>query len=569
MNDERFLTEDGILLRYVGADERVVVPDGITAIGDRTFLGCETITHLVLPNSVKTIGERAFIGCSWLTEIVLPESVEYIGYAAFRGCDSLESIELPDRLRIIPTACFYQCLSLKSVKLPSSLQVISARAFSGCCDIVSLDFPNGLTEIEESAFEHCTRLQAAVLPDGLLYIGRHAFSGCHRLAEVDVPVSVKSIGSFAFYQTAFLENADSELVTVGDGILISCISENENITVPEGVKIIGERAFAYNEHVRRVILSDGAAEICNNAFERCKALENISLPESLRTIGDRAFEDCASLAGITLPDNITHIGSGVFGYTPVGSVFETLILNDKYLIAYLDDEKRPQIPDTVEVIAGGAFMNNTDIEEVALNNSVRFVCKEAFRWCRGLKKVHIGANVRYLGEYAFSGCEALHAYIECAQRAVGENTFEAGQLLTFTQGENSFTVMLQNDLSAESCEHALFAFAAEPCEQRFIQMRVPEYCLPASICYAVYGGVYEDYLRENITSAVCMAVDREDSELLQRVLGYGFLTEAQAAVCAEYAIEHKALEQQVMIMRCKQDSFGSTNDEKIDSRFDW
>lgn len=569
MNDKGFIIEDSVLLRYVGTDEKVVVPDGITAIGDRAFMGCETVAQLILPDSVVSIGERAFIGCSWLTEIVLSHDLEYLGMAAFRGCDSLERIELPDKLREIPTACFYECIDLKSVKLSSALQVISARAFSGCCDIVSIELPHGVTEIEESAFEHCTRLQSVTLPETLIYISRNAFSGCHKLCEINIPMSVKSIGSAAFYQTAFLDDSDGELVIVGNGILINCSAEAESITVPEGVKTIGERAFAYNENIRSVTLPDGVAEICNNAFERCKALEKISLPESLKIIGDRAFEDCSSLAEISLPENITQIGRGAFGWTPIDDGLHTLILNDKYLLAYRGDEKCPQIPDTVEVIAGGAFMNNSDIEEVALNNSVRFVCKEAFRWCRGLKEVHIGTNVRYLGESAFSGCENLHAYIDSAQRTVGESTFEAGQLLTFTQGENSFTVMLQNELSAESCEHALFAFAAEPCEQRFIQMRAPEYCLPASICYVVYGGVYEKYLRENIVEAVCMTVDREDSELLQRVLGYGFLTEAQAAVCAEYAIEHKALEQQVMIMRYKQDKFGSTNDEKIDSRFDW
>lgn len=569
MIDERFQIENGVLVRYNGEEEKVIVPDGVTAIGDRAFDYCDTITEVILPNSVISIGERAFMKCSWLTKIGMPNTLEFIGNAAFRGCDSLERIELPVGLSILPNACFYECINLKSAILPIGINRICLRAFSGCSSLVSINLPDELTKIEECAFEHCNSLQSVILPDSLMYIGRHAFASCYKLSEIKIPKSVKSIGSGAFYQTAFLDNSDSEFVIGGDGILISCISEAENIIVPAGVKKIGERAFAYNEHIRNVIFSDGVSEICNNAFERCKALSDILLTESLRIIGDRAFEECSSLVEISLPTGITQIGVGVFEYTPIADWSETLILNDKYLIAYRDNEKYPQIPDTVEVIAGGAFFGNTDIKAVELNGRISSICKEAFRWCRNLEKVHISSNVQYIGEYAFAGCDDLHAYIECSQRIVEENAFESGCWITFIDEANSFTVQLKNNLTAESHEQALFDFTSNRIEINFEKMYIPEYRLPVSICYAKYNIVYEKFLRENIVAAVCMAVDRTDSELLRCVLEYGFLTESQSIECAAYAIEHKAIEQQVIIMRYKQDSFGAVSDEIIDSRFDW
>ena len=570
MTDEKFLIEDGVLVKYIGgSEEQVVVPDGVTAVGDRAFARCDTVAEIILPDSVVAIGERAFMECGWLTKIVLPDSLEFIDASAFRRCDSLEAVYLPDSLKMLPVACFYECANLKSVRLPAGIKQISPRTFYGCSGIEAIVLPEGLTEIEECAFEYCTSLCSVKLPDSLTAIGRHAFARCYELSDINIPAGVKSIGCNAFHQTAFIENTDNGFVIGGDGILISCAVGAEHITVPAGIKMIGEMAFAYNDRVQSVKLPDGVIEICSSAFERCTALSEISLPDSLRIIGDRVFEECSSLEKISLPDGVTQIGSKAFEYTPIEEGSEMLILNDKYLIAYHGEEEYPQIPDTVEVIAGGAFSGNTDIKSVSLGGKVRFVCREAFRWCRELEEVHISAAVQYLGAYAFSGCGKLHAHIECARRTVGESTFETGQWITFTEGDRSFDLQLQNVLAAGSCEHALFAFAAERTEQRFIQMAIPEYCLPAAICYAESGDVFADYLRENIVSAVCMVIDRGDIELLRRVLGYGFLTERQTAECAAYAIEQKAFEQQVMIMRYKQDTFGAISDEALDSKFDW
>lgn len=570
MIDERFLIEDGVLVKYIGGgEEQVIVPDGVTAVGDRAFARCDTVAEVILPDSVVAIGERAFMECNWLTKIVLPDTLEFIDASAFRRCDALEMIELPDSLKMLPVACFYECANLKSVRLPAEIKQISPRTFYGCSSMESIVLPEGVTEIEECAFEYCASLRNVKLPDSLISIGRHAFARCYQLSDINIPDGVKNIGCNAFHQTAFIENTDNGFVIGGDGILISCTGGSEHIAVPAGIKKIGEMAFAYNARVRSVSLPDGVSEICNNAFERCTALSEISLPDSLSIIGDRVFEECSSLEKISLPDGITQIGSKAFEYTPIEEGSEMLILNYKYLIAYHGEEEYPQIPDGVEVIASGAFSGNTDIKAVSLGGKVRFVCREAFRWCRELEEVHISAAVQYLGAYAFSGCDKLHAYIECSRRIVGESTFETGQWLTFTDGNNSFAVQLQNVLTAESCEHALFAFTAERTGHRFMQMAVPEYCLPAAICYADSGSVYADHLRENIVAAVCMAVDRGDIELLRRVLGYGFLTERQTAECAAYAIEQKAFEQQVMIMRYKQDTFGAISDEALNSKFDW
>ncbi len=50
---------DGVLVSYNGDGGNVVIPDGVTAIGENAFAGCE-ISSIVVPESVTSVGRMAF-----------------------------------------------------------------------------------------------------------------------------------------------------------------------------------------------------------------------------------------------------------------------------------------------------------------------------------------------------------------------------------------------------------------------------------------------------------------------------------------------------------------------------
>ena len=87
-----FEIENGILKKYTGPGGDVEIPDSVTAIGDRAFGRCNSLTSIEIPDSVTAIGDRAFEYCRSLTSIVIPNSVTAIGNGAFSGCSSLTSI---------------------------------------------------------------------------------------------------------------------------------------------------------------------------------------------------------------------------------------------------------------------------------------------------------------------------------------------------------------------------------------------------------------------------------------------------------------------------------------------
>ena len=59
------------------------------SLSERKFMKNKTkITRVVIPEGVTSIGDRAFCGCSSLTSVVIPEGVTSIGDGAFGLCES-------------------------------------------------------------------------------------------------------------------------------------------------------------------------------------------------------------------------------------------------------------------------------------------------------------------------------------------------------------------------------------------------------------------------------------------------------------------------------------------------
>ena len=78
MNDTKeFEIENGVLKRYTGPGGDVVIPDGVTSIGDQAFYLCGKMTSVTMPDSVTQIGDDAFCLCDNLTSVTSPNSVSW------------------------------------------------------------------------------------------------------------------------------------------------------------------------------------------------------------------------------------------------------------------------------------------------------------------------------------------------------------------------------------------------------------------------------------------------------------------------------------------------------------
>lgn len=148
-----FKIENGILTKYYGSDENLLIPDG-----------------------VKIIGEDCFEEYKFIKSVTVPESVVEIQSYAFSRCTALKTLNFAPK---------------------GGLEVIGEKAFCEC-GIEELVFPPSLRQIHDSAFFSLEKLKKLILNDGLSFIGGSAFEACRKLSEVFIPASVKRIEWFGF-----------------------------------------------------------------------------------------------------------------------------------------------------------------------------------------------------------------------------------------------------------------------------------------------------------------------------------------------------------------------------------
>ena len=113
--------------------------------------------------------------------------------------------------------------------------------------------------------------------------------------------------------TSFDED-DSTLVSDGmclfssDGSkLVRCIGAVERYRVPDGCRVICDRAFFGNAALEIVEFPQGLEVIGDSAFENCVNLAQADLPDTLISIGDYAFYGTV-LEVVRIPAALDHLG---------------------------------------------------------------------------------------------------------------------------------------------------------------------------------------------------------------------------------------------------------------------
>ena len=99
------MDDTGVIVKYIGNDEAVVIPDGVRSIGDRAFAGCSSLKSIIIPSGVEVIRPLAFLNCKNLTSVSFPDTLRLIDARAFSGCANLFKIDLPEGVEL-GTDCF-------------------------------------------------------------------------------------------------------------------------------------------------------------------------------------------------------------------------------------------------------------------------------------------------------------------------------------------------------------------------------------------------------------------------------------------------------------------------------
>ena len=474
----------------------------VVSVEANAFLDKTAITSVVLPDGITSIGENAFNGCESLTSVTFGKNSQLssIGPGAFNYCYSLESITIPESVTSIGSDAFYYCYGLRSVTFGENSQLtsIGEGAFNWCESLESITIPASVTSIGEWAFVECYRLvevwnlsklniTAGSEDNG--YVGYYAkrvetepsesyvytdengyviyYDGNVKAlinytgneTKLTIPDDITELNCFALSDcyniTSVTFGENSQLTSIGDGAFNWCESL-ESITIPDSVTSIGEGAFCCCAKLTSITIPDGVKSIGNHAFAGCSALESITIPDSVLNIGDSAFEGCTALESITIPDSVLSIGYSAFkectalkNITIPGSVLsigDNAFYNCTNLV-------NVSLPDSLTSISFNTFYGCTNLQtyddgtayylgnsenhylvlvsviskeitSFTIDDKTKFIWNGAFNGCRSLERVDIPDSILGIGHHAFQDCNSLTTIkIPYGVTTIEDNTF--------------------------------------------------------------------------------------------------------------------------------------------------
>ncbi len=366
-----------ILLKYFGAESRVVIPEGITRIAGSAFAGNEAVDRMILPESLKEIGKEAF-----------------------RDCVLLQTISFPERLEKIEAGAFENCVKLIRVSFSSKIKQIEERSFRHCKTLREVNFSEGLLEIKESAFYGCTALKNMQFPKSLSAIGEMAFYGCSGLKELHLLKEAEQVGSLAFAKSGIRKvRISGSGGAFGTGVFNECIK------------------------MKTLILEEGVCHISDKLAYGCTALRQVILPESIISVGKHALENTPYLEAWKENQEKLRKTEERNAETKIEIEAQKTEQFQKEIFWDGRDLKGSIcISESVKIVAGAAFYGNNEVTEIYVPESVCWIGKAAFKGCKNLQKVFLPSAIQNLEAEVFSGCSSLREIIlsDKAEKILGE-----------------------------------------------------------------------------------------------------------------------------------------------------
>ena len=343
--------------------------------------------------------------------------------------------------------------SINDVAIPPTVEnggityqvtAVADGAFAGS-QVYTLTISPTLRRIGSRSFMNTSlsmaRLQAP--GDAELVIADSAFMNCRSLYFVGLPARVVSIGNAAFWNCNL-----------------------ESLTLPKGLKHIGQGAFAQNYEMESVDFEAGGAELPelgNGIFANCVALNSVTFPEGISMLPSRTFFN-AGFTQFTIPSTLETIGSQCFA--SCRQLTEVNCEPDNNLSVVFQDSafaecpllRRFDMPENTKSIGNYAFYSNSSIVDFDIKAKVETIGEHAFEQCSSLLNLSIWtvnpplmaptafyglfSRIRiYVQEALFrqlAGVEALKAYYPSNFNLLVHDDFQYNTLCVRTELNPSF-----------------------------------------------------------------------------------------------------------------------------------
>ena len=453
--------------------DRIIIGNSVKRIGNGCMSIFTNIKSIELGKGVEIIGKKAFQK-THIKRLKIPKSVMKIESETFSECDELEEvifdeIDINNLKKDDNTQSWFSNENNEKIKEIE----IENKAFFGCTKLVKFHIPRRLRKFEWSIFDGCNLLRSLIVNedndlfemyDTVLFDTngtRIIYNPLIMNPQIDTNNNINQNEINPNIQK--LQNIEEQQKQMNQQIQIPI---NENIKqvskkmndnsqrlsnlrrikrseVPEHIQtevvtihhcdLIELYAFAFNTHIRTVVIITPKIEIQQNAFAGCPNLSTVIIASEDVTLGEDVFEGCPKLKRINVTENLME----TLDINGLQNVPIKLKGSCGTMCNYYIDEERGEMYISGKGKLAKFDSNLTDqikysIQTVRIFQDITTINDNAFNMFVHMKSIEIPQTVMIIGVNPFIGCSELYHI-----GLFGNNhfVFENGMLMTSDREE--------------------------------------------------------------------------------------------------------------------------------------
>lgn len=392
------------------------------------------VTSITLPNSITTIDSRAFLGCSEIVNFGVPSKLQKIGDYAFANCSSITSYDLPKTLLQIGVGAFdgnvnMSQLTFNSVAAPT---IADGSIFAGTTSNLKVRVPVGgkasyVSNLSNRSFAENTYMYGltgttpiAIYKDNIFryiyYIDiLNSSGGSSNPPTGRVQVYQTQNFSVTFTPSAgnrieaiYVDSSDENLMSVAEGDSQTYVFENiQNSHLIEAV---------YSKMYVRLDINGGTGEqplvVYNDDKSQFKINDNIEPTKS----GKEFYYYSTNKDDNEQGQNGTRYDLGLWYDLPSTTASTTLYAIYLTPTSYTTTSQYVVVPKTVNAIAGSSSKNmfgsssDSTLKYITLHRNTTTIGSYTLYGCKTLTGISHSDGVVALGDYAMAGCVELVKY---------------------------------------------------------------------------------------------------------------------------------------------------------------
>lgn len=418
----------------------ITLPNSITTIDSRAFLGCSEIVNFGVPSKLQKIGNYAFANCSSITSYDLPKTLLQIGVGAFDG--NVNMIQLTFNSVAAPTiadgSIFAGTTSNLKVRVPvggkaSYVSNLSNRSFAENTYMYGLTGTTPIAIYKDNIFRYIYYIDILNSSGGSSNppTGRVQVYQTQNFSVTFTPSTGNRI------EAIYVDSSDENLMSVAEGDSQTYVFENiQNSHLIEAV---------YSKMYVRLDINGGTGKqplvVYNDDKSQFKINDNIEPTKS----GKEFYYYSTNKDDNEQGQNGTRYDLGLWYDLPSTTASTTLYAIYLTPTSYTTTSQYVVVPKNVSAISGSSSKNifgsssDSTLKYITLHRNTTTIGSYALYGCKTLTGISHSDGVVALGGYAMAGCVELVKYrFAPYTQSVGNNAFASDTKLgSVTNFENT------------------------------------------------------------------------------------------------------------------------------------